>query len=169
MTTKDTLTQDTLKKMFRYDEKEGSFFRILNDKEKKIDVQPNGTTGYILIRITRNGISKKYAAHRLAYLYVNGTLPEQIDHIDGNRTNNRIENLRPSNNYLNSKNRRKRNDNSSGFTGVNYHIGHKMWVARINVNGKRITIGEFKEKEDAISARILYISKLSEYSERHGK
>ena len=79
-----------------------------------------------------------------------------IDHIDGDRTNNRIENLRLATKAENGWNRQHLDKrNSSGFTGVYWCIRDQKWRARIKVNGKNIHIGYFTNKQDAIAARRL--------------
>lgn len=76
------------------------------------------------------------------------------DHKDRNTFNNRKSNLREATPSQQSMNKNKRKDNSSGFIGVNWHKAQQMWVARINIDKKRKTIGYFNKKEDAIIARL---------------
>ena len=70
--------------------------------------------GYRQITISR----KKYLIHRLIWVYHYGEMPTQIDHINGQRSDNRIENLRECSYSQNHGNRRMRNDNTSGYKGV---------------------------------------------------
>lgn len=169
MTEQSKLTQDELKKLIEYNQDTGEFFRKYKTRSSKlIDTKPNASTGYIHIRLYNNGESKKYAAHRLAFLYVNGYQPKQVDHINRDRCDNRISNLREADDGINSKNRNKRSDNTSGYTGVTWNESHKKWVARININGNRHLIGEFKEKEEAIFERIKYVKMLDDYTDNHG-
>lgn len=93
--------------------------------------------------------SRKYFAHRLAWIYVYGVAPDKIDHIDGDRDNNRIANLRACTNSQNSANSRIRSDNSSGLKGVSWDCTKKKWVAQIRCHGKSFHLGRFKSKIDA--------------------
>ncbi len=90
--------------------------------------------GYIRIRV--NG--KLYRAHRLAWIYIYGSSPSsQIDHIDQDKSNNRIANLREATNSQNAHNRGLLSTNKSGVTGVHYDKNNKYWVARIGIEGKQ--------------------------------
>ena len=106
--------------------------------------------GYVLISLN----SRSFRAHRLAWLIVYGSFPpEQIDHINGIRHDNRIINLRAVTNTENSRNRALPNVNTSGHIGVYYDKINKKWKACIGYKNKPITLGFFKNKEDAIEAR----------------
>jgi hypothetical protein len=95
-----------------------------------------------------------YSAHRLAWFYVFGVWPTgQIDHINGNRLDNRIENLRDVPKQINSENTRKaRSDSLSGIQGVAAH--GLRWKAAITVNGKKRHLGVFKTQDAAHEAYI---------------
>lgn len=112
--------------------------------------------------------NKLYKAHRIIFLMNYGYWPDQIDHIDQNRSNNRLSNLREVSNTENQKNARKRVDNTSGKTGVTWNKLVNAWYARIGVNGVKVTIGRFDTKEEAIKAR-LEAEKLYNYHPNHGK
>lgn len=90
--------------------------------------------------------------HRLAWLYVNGIEPLQIDHINGNGCDNRLVNLREVSSEMNSKNMRLHSRNTSGVAGVHIHPCGR-WQARIQLNGKTVSLGLFVKLEDAIYAR----------------
>ncbi|WP_409242962.1 HNH endonuclease, partial [Enterobacter hormaechei] len=84
------------------------------------------------------------------WMYVHGELPElDIDHINGNPSDNRLENLRLVTHQQNMCNRKKRNDNSSGYPGVCFHKTNNKWHASIRVKGKRIHLGYFKTAKEA--------------------
>lgn len=96
---------------------------------------------------------KRYTVHRLAWLIVYGEWPKNdIDHIDKDRRNNKITNLRDVTNSENQKNRSMNRNNTSGHTGIKL-VPNGNWVVVICVNGKNKTIGTFRDKEDAIQAR----------------
>ena len=103
---------------------------------------------YVKIRVER----RLYLAHRLAWLWVHGEWPSaQIDHVDGNGLNNRIANLRLSDQTQNLGNAAIRNCNTSGFKGVTQR-GAK-WIAQIHYKGENCYLGIF---DDARSAAIAY-------------
>jgi hypothetical protein len=107
--------------------------------------------GYIGIRLD----DTLYLAHRLVWLYVHGNWPaDQIDHIDGNRANNKLANLREVTNMENAQNTRNpRPNNKSGFLGVRKE--NSKWLAEIKVNYKPTRIGLFDTPEEAHQAYIL--------------
>ena len=105
---------------------------------------------------------KQRQAHRMAWLYVHGYLPDgPMDHINGVRDDNRIANLRPTTAFGNAQNRRKpQKGNLSGFMGVARN--GKNWQAYIVVNKKHIYLGTYKTPEEAnakyVEAKRLYHS-----------
>jgi len=117
-----------------------------------------GTLSYGYIRIKVDG--KCYRAHRLAWLVVNGHLPDELDHINLIKDDNRISNLRPATSQENSRNTGRRSSNTSGFKGVCWHSRDKKWHARAqDVNGKRKFLGSFPTPEAASAAYESYASR----------
>ena len=108
--------------------------------------------GYIRIIIDRRG----YMAHRLAWLMAHGNEPlDQIDHINGNKSDNRIANLREATGSENQQNRCVSKNNRSGSMGVSFNRRKSMWKAQIKVKGKIHHLGW----HDAIaSASDAYLS-----------
>jgi hypothetical protein len=95
--------------------------------------------------------NRLYLAHRLAWLFVYGEWPpNQIDHINGNRADNRIVNLRLATPAENSRNRRRHQNNISGFKGVIRQ--RAKWHAQIMVNGRWHRLGGFSTPEEAHAA-----------------
>ena len=93
-------------------------------------------------------------AHQVIYSMVHGvTLSGVIDHINGVKSDNRIENLREVAVVENARNAALYSSNKSGVPGVMWEDSHKAWAAKINFNGKQRRIGRFKNKDDAIAAR----------------
>lgn len=108
--------------------------------------------GYIQIRID----GKLYKAHRLAWLLATGDWPVgDIDHINGVRTDNRIENLRDVSRKVNRQNIRHGSvPNGSGHMGAIFHKKSGLFQARIRVDGKSRSLGYFKNPEDASAAYV---------------
>ena len=106
--------------------------------------------GYRVISIN----DKPYKAHRLAWLYVYGKLPKnQIDHINHNKDDNRIVNLREVDSVENGRNRSIANNNKSGVTGVHWDNIAKQWKVQIKVKGEQIHLGYFHDFTEAVKAR----------------
>lgn len=98
--------------------------------------------------------SKPYKAHRVIWCLVNGDWPaEQIDHINGDKSDNRLVNLRAVSNRENSKNQKMRITNTSGYTGVNFQKQSGRWQVRISTETGRIYLGLFDNLEEAIAVR----------------
>lgn len=107
-------------------------------------------TGYIVIRLD----GKLYLAHRLAWLYVYGTMPpEKIDHKDTVRANNWIENLRLAGDHENAWNTGLLSRNKSGYKGVCWSEQRGKWRASIKHRGKYYHLGYFERAEDAYKVR----------------
>lgn len=104
--------------------------------------------GYIQTGIKR----KYYKNHRIIYMMHHGFVPEILDHIDGNRTNNRIENLRPASVSENQYNRKMNRKTMSKIKGVTWRSDTKKWRAKITVDKQEITIGNYMTLEDAEAA-----------------
>ena len=151
------ITQEELRRLFSYDPESGSFKRLVRrGRCKEGEIAGGKRQGYIILNI---GL-KTYQAHRLAWLYFYGEWPkDQLDHINGIRSDNRIVNLRPVTNSENLQNLRSaRCDNKSGFLGVTPITG--KWIARIMVNGKSTYLGYFQTPELAHNAYLIAKRKL---------
>ena len=95
-----------------------------------------------------------YFEHRLAFLYIHGRLPfPETDHINGDRGDNRIDNLREVTSTENNQNMSTRSDNTSGCTGFTFRTERGKWKASIKVNKKLIILGDFLDWFDAVCAR----------------
>jgi len=104
-----------------------------------------------------------YQAHRLVWLWVYGTFPENdIDHINGNTLDNRVANLREALPYENSQNIRKYRNNTSGYVGAfKHHTGR--WFSKISVKTKAVHLGLFDSPEEAHQAYLNAKRKLHEF------
>jgi hypothetical protein len=156
--TKTSLTAARLRKILRYDPKTGIFrWRI-----SPVGIVPAGSVagtvkpknGYRLI-----GIGRRYfLAHRLAWLYVHGEWPPgRLDHKDTNGDHNWIGNLRPATQVQNCGNRTISRHNTSGYKGVSHGVGRyskDKWRARIQMNGKRLFLGNYDTPQEAHAAYV---------------
>jgi hypothetical protein len=142
--TKESITQDYVKQLFEYRDGE-LYWKNSPANSVKIGAKA-GTlnhTCYYQIKIK----DKKYLNHRLIFLMHNGYLPECLDHIDGNRVNNRIENLRPATLTENQHNRKLNKNNTSGVKGVSWRKLANKWAVKIVVNNKQKHLGYFDDLE----------------------
>ena len=137
------LTVDRLKELLFYDPATGKFeWRM---------VRGSGYPGREPGTVAKNGYRRigidgtAYAAHRLAWFYVHNEWPgDMLDHINGNRLDNRIANLRVVTNKVNQQNQRSaRADNRIGLLGVNWEKWSRKYKAQIRAHGKKILIGRF--------------------------
>ena len=148
-----TITAEKLREVLRYDHATGEFWWLVRPSTRVDMSKPAGTVlkdnGYRRIVI----FQKRYRAHRLVWLYVYGKWPaDQVDHINGDRLDNRLINLREATNTENSHNVGLKINNTSGYKGVCWHTATNKWVARIKINGKRKYLGLFTHAEEAHAA-----------------
>lgn len=111
-------------------------------------------------------LNKNIQAHRLIWFIVFGYWPKQVDHINGCRTDNRINNLRETDQQINRMNCAIQSNNTSGYKGVCWCKTNKKFVSRISVKGKRKLIGYFDSKEEAFNEYVK-IARDNGYTERH--
>jgi hypothetical protein len=97
-----------------------------------------------------------YVLHRVIYqMHYGNLMPDEvIDHIDQDKQNNRIENLRKADVFLNNQNQGNRKNNTSGYKGVSWSKQKNKWRATITVNRKHKTLGFFHSKEDAYACYL---------------
>lgn len=108
--------------------------------------------GKTYIKVKFDGVI--FRAHRLIWVYVHNTTPEQVDHIDGDGTNNKLSNIRAASPTENARNHKLQSNNTSGVAGVNLSGDTGRWQVRISSNGRRVLIGSYDDANDAISARL---------------
>ena len=162
------ITQDYLKSILSYDEDSGLFAWKIdkgnNAKSGSIAGSLHKPSGYYLIKIN----NRRYHSHILAWVYVYGSFPNgEIDHINHEQGDNRIENLRDVSRVDNCRNRSIPLNNTSGIMGVYFHKKSNRWRAIINIDGKQKTLGQFADFSEAVNARknaeVLY-----GYHKNHG-
>lgn len=154
-------TAERLRQLVHYDAESGIFTRLTT--------QGGGGSGwpdkagYLYIMVG----GKIYAVHRLAWLYMTGDWPvQEIDHINGDKADNRFANLRDVSRHCNMQNElRPRKNNTSGFAGVRWRKDRQRWIATILVEGKPKRLGAFDTAEAAhaayVEAKRLYHSGFS--------
>jgi len=165
-----TLTQKELSKLLKYDKQTGLFTWLVDRRNRH--VKKGSIAGckhkYGYTNITIKG--KTYLAHRLAFLYVDGVIPNEIDHINHQRDDNKWDNLRAVTRSENCRNSTKNKNNKSGINGVRLYLHSKTpkWVASIYFDGKNRHLGYFDTVEDATSTR-LKAEELYGFHKNHGK
>jgi len=161
------MTQKLLKSLLEYRSETGVFiWKVKSANRIRIgDIAGHKRSdGYITIRID----GKHHQAHRLAWLYEYGVMPDYIDHLNQNPSDNRVANLRNVEHAVNAKNRCLSSNNTTGYPGVGYDKTRNVWRVRINIDGKRKTIGSFADKADAIACRKQAEQK-NGYYKNHGR
>lgn len=123
--------------------------------------------GYIQVKIA----GSLYYAHRIAVAITQGSVSadQEVDHINGDSLDNRLQNLRVVNRHKNCINTALSSSNKSGVAGVYYCVTWNKWKAQGNYAGKRYRLGVFKTMDEAIKARKLWQDSLEGFTERHGK
>ena len=123
-----------------FDYKNGSLYRKNGKKAGYLNKQ-----GYVIVKIK----SKPYKEHRLVFLMHYGYLPKIIDHIDGNKSNNNIYNLREASNKQNIQNSKLRKDNKSGIKGVYWYPSRNKWLVQLRIDTKIKHFGYYESIEVA--------------------
>lgn len=143
------VNENYLKEILHYDPDTGIFTWKKRHQGRSVHKPPGWVSplGYVKICINRNS----YCAHRLAWLYMTGSWPvDQIDHIDGTGSNNKWENLREADSFINNQNLHKSKGKSNqGYMGTHYVKKRKKWAASISVEGKAYFLGHFSTPEEA--------------------
>lgn len=145
------LNQKDLKELLEYRNDGYLIRKIKTTNSVNIGDVAGCNTGNGYKKISFHG--KQYLSHRLIFFWHYGLLPKEVDHINGNTFDNRIENLRASDRNYNAKNRGLSIRNKSGFTGVVQDKIRKKWVAQIMVNRKHILLGRYENLQEAINKR----------------
>lgn len=161
------ITQSEIKRLVDYYPDTGVMTAKVKIGRTEVGQELGGDNGGGYLRFRLNG--KRCMVHRLAWLYVYGEMPDGgIDHINGDASDNRIENLRSVSQQENMKNRKKPRANTSGRVGVSWINRFGKWQAFIWIDGVMKSLGYFERYEDAVSAREK-AEKDFNYHENHGR
>lgn len=148
------ITLDNINKVLRLDAATGKLFWKVGGRHGRLSGQEAGgmdAQGYRRLRFGRLFIM----SHHAAYAIANGRMPtigKEIDHIDGDKLNNRPCNLREVTHGQNQQNARAPKTNTSGFKGVSWHKRIGKWGVNIGVGGRRIACGYFDDVHSAAAA-----------------
>lgn len=161
MTKKNLPPLEVLKSEFSYDPSTGIFKRLRKNttwtNEGEIAGYTCNTHGYRFLHVKDYGY---FRAHLIAWKMHYGSDPDyEIDHINRNRSDNRIENLRSVSHLENCRNKSDYSNNKSGYRGVSWKKSSGRWVAQITHEGERIYIGLFN---DPHQAHLAYVKKRDE-------
>ena len=148
------VTQNLLKEFVSYNPESGVFIWLKGYNNRNVGKVAGmiDCEGYRCIKFK----GRIFRAHHLAWMYMHGEFPNSVmDHVDGNRANNAIANLRVVTFAGNSQNQKiAHKDGKYGLLGVDKLSHRKLFRARIATNGKRVTLGYFKTSEEAHEAYV---------------
>lgn len=147
------MDQEYLRSILSYNSQTGEFRWRAKVSRKVVVGSIAGATskaGYVVIGIA----GQLHYAHRLACIYMTGTAPQQVDHKDGDRSNNRWNNLRSATHQQNVLNAKRAANNTSGFKGVSWHKGASKWSAYIILDGRKRHLGLHETAADAHGAYL---------------
>lgn len=148
-----TLTADSVRAQLDYDPETGVFARRIRYHHRRASTKAGNRNhdGYVQINLG----GRKYQAHRLAWLWVYGEWPDgQVDHLNGDRGDNRLANLRLATPAINSQNKRRpQKNNRSGYLGV-HRRPSGTFRAQIGVAGRTIKLGTFSTAAEAAEAYL---------------
>jgi hypothetical protein len=153
------ITQAYLHEVFYY--QDGELFWKVDRRKTKVGAKAGRTksNGYCEVRLD----GRLQGTHRLIFMMFHGFLPRIIDHIDGNPSNNAIENLREATHAENMRNSQRPKNNTSGFKGVYFDRRNSKWVSQCWSNNQKNYLGSFDDIHEAANAVLQFRKK------NHGK
>jgi hypothetical protein len=155
-----TISAQLVRSLFEYNAETGALtWKVSRGNRIKIGdaVRNIDSKGYLRVTIGQ----RQYRAHRIVWLYVNGKFPAgHLDHVNCDRTDNRLANLRECDAQQNVANRRLNKNNTTGFKGVSLVTGGSSYMAGITYNRRRIHLGCFPTAEEAHAAYVAAAAKL---------
>jgi hypothetical protein len=144
-------TREYLASLFSYDPETGRITRLVTRGYQALAgdvIDCLHSAGYFHLSLD----GKRLLAHRLAYFLHTGQTPQEVDHHDGDKQNNKFSNLRPATSSLNKYNVPRKRTNLSGFKGVGYDRARGKFRAQLQFAGRNINLGRFDTAEDAARA-----------------
>lgn len=159
------MTQEELQRLFTYNNGE-LYWRVAPSKKVRVGdiVGSCIKSGYKQTSVNK----RRWYVHRLIFLLHHGYLPEEVDHIDGDKRNNRVENLRAATRSQNQYNIQVGRKNTSGIKGVYWHKQRQKWHARVKFRGKPVSAGLFADKQSAKAAVEQLREQLHKEFKNHG-
>ena len=174
----EMLTQEHIKELFEYDagkliwKKRPDTHFATKRACKTWNSRFAGTTagrhrpdGYCVTRVGQ----RIYKNHRIVFMLYHGYFPKQIDHINGDRADNRIENLRAADNATNQRNKGVRCDSKSGVKNVRWHGRTSKWQVRMSADGVKYSCGYYDTIEEASRAADQFRIKYHKEYANHGR
>lgn len=144
-----TITHERVKELFDYHLDGYLVWKEKKGRNPKISGEAGwDSNGYR--KVTIDG--KNHYVHRVVFLFINGFMPKNIDHIDGNPMNNKISNLREATQSQNLMNKAMQSNNKSGVKGLTWCKTYNKWAARITSNKKYHHVGYFENFDEAVDA-----------------
>ena len=138
---------------------------LLKGKDIKFSIDGGG---YKKVKLSINGNKKDIKVHKLVAITFMNHKPNGfinvIDHIDGDKLNNELNNLQIISNRENTSKGYDNIETTSSYTGVSYEKQHKSWRARIYINGKNLSIGTYKNEKEASNAYNIALSNINLYN-----
>lgn len=148
---KEELTQERLKELLDYDPETGVFTWLVTNSTRNVAGNEAGCRADGKVYVGVDG--RMYRAHRLAWLYVHGEFPsENLDHVNRDWQDNRIDNLRIASQEENMRNRGRQRNNTTGYKGVSFIRRDKRYQAKIQHSGKHQHLGYFTCPREAAHA-----------------
>ena len=161
---KNAITHELVKTIFDYDPVNGLLIRkIATSSKAKVGSIAGSKKGHKYARVSVN--NKMFYVHHVVWLWHHKDLPKELDHINRDRFDNRIENLRPTDRSANNINTKVRSNNTSGISGVSFDKRYNKWHVRIGVNGSAVHVGYFDDLETARQKRLEAIDLYYEFTQ----
>lgn len=162
------ITQEMVRRLFNYDPLTGrlTWATAPSNRHRRfvgLDAQSKDKDGYLKVNVG----GRTYRVHRLVWMHQFGRWPiDQIDHINHDPADNRLENLREADTYQNMHNKRRAKNNRSGIVGVSWDTRVGKWTAHATIKKKSYNFGRFDSIEEASEVRRRAVAYRGEFNPR---